>query len=346
MRDDITLHIGGQLYYGWKELSVNRSIEAAADDFSFTITDKWAESMKRRPIRLGSPAEVFLGKEKIVTGYIDRVRPRTRPDSRTVQIAGRSKIADLVDCSDYPRNRRYVNQTLASLAREVAKPYGITVIEEAETQRISAVVAEKEETGFEFLEKQARAQAVRLVGNADGNLVITRASNQRIETALVMGENIEEAEAEHSHRNRFSHYYFPGQRPGSDETMGADAAHILGRAEDTVIRYRPTTIVMEGSTDPAGAKRRAEWQRNVNYGRSRSAAYTVTGWRHKDDIWRPNRLVYVNDPWSGFDGEWLMIASVEFVRGKSGRRTKLGVMGPEAFDLIPLPAEDDEGGWG
>nr|WP_330178206.1 hypothetical protein [Candidatus Vondammii sp. HM_W22] len=50
------------------------------------------------------------------------------------------------------------------------------------------------------------------------------------------------------------------------------------------------------------------------------------------------------DEWMGFNDEWLMIGTVEFVLDARGQRTRLTVMPPEAYDLVPLPAEDG-GDW-
>ncbi|WP_445083849.1 phage baseplate assembly protein [Candidatus Vondammii sp. HM_W22] len=70
----------------------------------------------------------------------------------------------------------------------------------------------------------------------------------------------------------------------------------------------------------------------------------MTGWRHKDGLWSPNTRVRVLDEWMGFNDEWLMIGTVEFVLDARGQRTRLTVMPPEAYDLVPLPAEDG-GDW-
>jgi prophage tail gpP-like protein len=205
---------------------------------------------------------------------------------------------------------------------------------------------ETEQTFFEFLECQSRIDGVMLLSDPEGNLVIDRGSKERVGTAIVLGENIESADGEFSERDRFSHYYIVAQYSDDEDETGEASAHVSGIANDIKVRYRPTSFILT-SGNLAEAKRRAEWQRNVQYGRSRQATYTVSGWHHNNGLWKPNTNVLVQDEWMGFTGkdgkgEWLMIGTVEFVMDKSGQKTKLTVMPAEAYDLIPLPEEEDE----
>ncbi|HJW80821.1 MAG TPA: hypothetical protein VJ396_01145 [Acidiferrobacterales bacterium] len=343
---DLRLRIGANDYGGWKQIAVRRSLDTLADSFDLMLTDRWSADAARRPVRLGEACEVWIGEEKLITGYVDEVRPRYDAKQRSLSVAGRSKTADLVDCSEFNTDSQYSNLSLKAIAERVCKPFGIKVLVEHDAGTIPNAVISKSETAFEFLEGAARQKAVRFISNPDGNLVITRARNEHLATALILGGNILEADGEFSQRERFSHYYFAGQQNNRwGENSAAGSAHVKGQAEDTAVRYRPTTVVAEGAGSTAEMRRRAEWQRNVSYGRSRQASYTVNGWQHADGLWEPNRLVQVFDEWMGFDGEWLMIGTVEFILDERGRRTRLSVMPKEAYDLIPLPASDKDVSW-
>jgi prophage tail gpP-like protein len=352
--DKVELLIGGTIYAGWKGVSVRRSLDYFADSFMLELTDSQAGSA--RTIKLGSPCRVLVGGEKLITGFIDRIGSGYDGNSRRLSVAGRSRTADLVDCSlpaDQVGGAQKNNRTLLELAGSVCGLLGIAVSSTVAglPPRLIANI-EIEQSFYEFLECQARLDGVMLVSDPDGNLVITRASDERVGTALILGDNIETADGELSDRDRFSHYYVAAQGAETDDSWGESAAHVTGLAEDPRVRYRPTSILLTSGTQ-AEAKRYADWQRNVRYGRSRQATYTVSGWRHRDGLWRPNTRVLVKDDWLGFTGpdgkgEWLMIGSVEFIFDDGGRRTLLTVMPAEAFDLIPLPAKakkDEEGVW-
>lgn len=351
MTDNLELLINGRIYSGWKGVNVRRSLDWFADSFDLTLTDNQAG--EARTIKLGSPCQVRVDGELLITGYVDRIRPVYDAKSRSLTVSGRSKTADLVDCSlpqkDFDKAQRN-SQTLLQLANFVGDFFGIKATSTADNlDRIRNATLDPSQTVFEFLERHARSAGVRLVSDTFGNLVITRASKDRIGTALVLGDNIEQAEGEFSERDRFSQYSILASEANWNDDAGEIAAHVSGFTADLNIRYRPIVELAEGPLNNAQAKRRAEWQRNVQYGRSRQATYTVSGWRHGDGLWKPNTNVLVRDEWMGFTGkdgkgEWLMIGTVEFILDAGGRRARLTVMPAEAYDLIPLPQED-EGVW-
>lgn len=348
---DIGLLVNGRIYSGWVGVSVRRSLDCLADSFDLTLTD--TQAGEARTIKLGSPCQVRIGGEKLITGFVDRIRPRYDATSRGLTVSGRSKTADLVDCSmpaGMVGGAQKNNRTLVDLAKSVCDLLKIGVVSKVSglTPRSIANI-QTEQTFFEFLECQSRIDGVLLVSDPGGNLVIDRGSKERVATALVLGENLESADGEFSERDRFSHYYINAQYSDGEDESGETSTHVTGIAKDIKVRYKPTSFILtSGNLDEA--KRRAEWQRNVQYGRSRQATYTVSGWHHKDGLWCPNTNVLIQDEWMGFTGkdgkgEWLMIGTVEFIMDGTGQKTRLTVMPAEAYDLIPLPEEDYGSSW-
>ncbi len=346
MPDEIRLQVDGRRYGGWKTVTVTRSLETVAHTFEVSLTEKWPGSETRRPIRAGAPCRVLLNDRAIITGYIDDVEPSYDGSSHGVTISGRSKACDLVDCSlvgEGGKGLEWSGQTLLQIARDLAGRFGISVT--AATDVGGAFRKERlepEQTIWEFLERLARIRAVRFVSDAEGNLVIIRAGGARVGPALILGKTVREAAGKASMRDRFSRYTVLAQGNGSDTFSGDAAAHARGEAtDDRVARFRPTSMIADGPADTADCQRRAQWQRNVAWGRSRQATYTVTGWQNDTGPWSPNALVPVRDEWLGINADRL-ISSVTFKQDEQGQRTKLAVMPAEAFDLVPLP-EDDGG---
>lgn len=343
---EVTLKVDGRIYGGWKSVNVRRSLDYAVDTFSLGVTDRWAGETASRPIRMGSPCEVWIGTDKVITGYVDDVNHRYGANERSIDIEGRSKVADLVDCALATTEQQYQfnEQSFVAIARRVAKHFKISVVDEVKAYKPAR--RKNMEAGqrvFEFLEELSREEAVLLVSNQDGDLVITRASNEKLTAAIELGSNVLAAEARFSLRDRFSQYRYLSQGIGSNERSGESSAHIAGQTEDLVGRFRPTVAVAEDASTLEAARKRAEWQRNVNYGRSMQATYTVAGWSHADGLWQPNRMVRVIDSWIGIDVSWL-ISTVRFVLDERGQRTEITVMPREAFDLIPLPPKDSDTG--
>lgn len=345
---EVVLKVDGLKYAGWKSIDIRRSLEHAADSFALGLTDRWAGSEQRRPIRMGSPCEVWIGDRKLITGYVDDVNPSYNASERTINVEGRSKVADLIDCALplFNEKAQFKNQNFSALATRLAKHFSIDVVDEV--GQFKPAQTRVMDTGvriYEFLEELSREEAVFMVSDVDGNLVITRASEQKIDTTLVLGGNIKEAGGRFSMKDRFSKYYFMSQGGSWNENYGEAAAHVTGNAEDVRLRFRPTVVLAEQANNAESIRKRAEWQRNVNYGRSQTVTYTVSGWHHSDGLWEPNRLVRIVDDWMGLNGVWWLIATVRFRLDDGGQRTELTVMPKEAFDLIPLPPKDEAGSW-
>ncbi len=341
---EVTLKTDAKVYSGWKSIDIRRSLEFASNTFSLGITDRWPDAATPRPIRMGSPCQVWIDDEKLITGYVDDVAPRYNATERSIEVEGRSKIADLIDCAlslTDQEKTQFFNLNFLQLAQRFAKPFGIGVIDKIGSYKPTrSRVLEAGQRVFEALETWSREEAVILTSDADGNLVITRASNKRLRTMLKLGENIEAAQGRFSMKDRFSHYYFYAQTWGDNNNNGAATAHIAGRAEDLRVRFRPTVIVAEEAETGEAVRKRAEWQRNVQYGRSMQVTYTVTGWLHAEGLWAPNSLVRIEDEWTGLNGVWWLIATVRFLLDDKGMRTELTVMPKEAFDLVSLPPKD------
>lgn len=342
MRPDVRLAVDGTRYGGWQRVRVRRSIEQIAGTFELAVTERWAGQDTPRPIRPGAECRVLIDGEAVITGHVDDVAVRYDSGNHSVTVRGRDQTGDLVDCS--APSVQWNGRTLLDVARELCRPYGIPVRADVDAGgRFERLKHNEGDSVFETLEAAARIRAVLLVSDGRGGLVITRASTRRIGTALVLGENVLSCQGEFSHRDRYSEYRVLGQRAGTDEHWGEQAAQIVGTAkDDRVTRHRPLTVLAEDQVDAAAAKERAEWERNVRWGRSQRITYTVQGWRHRDGLWAPNVLISVRDPYLGLAADRL-IAGVAFVLDEDGLRTELTVMPREAFERIPLPEPSDGG---
>ena len=95
----VKLLIGWHRWEGWQDIRISRSIEAAASDFvlSFTIHPK--QTVRRFEIFPGDPCTVSVGPDLVITGHVDDVSQAYDAHHRTISISGRSRTADLIDCS-------------------------------------------------------------------------------------------------------------------------------------------------------------------------------------------------------------------------------------------------------
>lgn len=340
---ELVLQIGSQRHTGWKAVGVRRSLETAASQFELELTDKWSDQVIK-PITKGSACTVSIDGDRVITGYVDEVLPEYDAKQRVIRVIGRSKVADLVDCSDVTKT--FKHRTLPEVALALCKPFDINVVDQVGiTTRRANKTIDQGQAFFEFLEEWARSEGVRLTDNPAGDLVITRAGSQRVETALILGENLLRAAGRFSARERYSRYVIQAQQGWGENTTDEAATHIQGIAADIRLRFRPILLTSESSSDSGEAKQRAAAQRNVDYGRSNSITYTVRGWRHDSALWSQNTLIRIVDHFMGVTDKWWLVGEVEYTLDEDGELSRLIISPKEAYDVVPLPAEES-GGWG
>ncbi|GAB7450980.1 contractile injection system protein, VgrG/Pvc8 family [Enterobacter roggenkampii] len=342
----VVLTVAGQQWDGWTDMSVTSSLDAIAGEFDLTITTQWSEAAPRT-IKEGLPCSVTIGADKVLNGYIDDFIPSYDAENVSIRVMGRDKTGDLVDSSVVHKSGQWKGMRLEQLAAEIAKPYGITVINETDTgDAFPSVVLEQGETGFELLDRLAKQRGVLLTSNADGNLVITRASKKRASVALVLGENILAARGRFSWRERASQYIVKGSSSAGGAAWDDQPAKVIGGRQisiddEEISRYRPKILVNEDSLTVGGASTRGDWYKARMMGEANTTEITVAGWRENGDtgpLWKTNLLTDIRDPIQNLDTTWL-IKSVTFTEGDGGRIAVLALVPPESLDLPQAQAK-------
>lgn len=346
----VELKIDGKIHTGWKQARITRGIERAASDFDLTVTEKVPGTIDPPVIRLGSQCELWAEGERVVTGYVDEIPTNVNAHARTFTFRGRSKTADLVDCSAINEPGEWSNVSLGKIAAEIAAPYGVSVVSNVSVEPFTTFRLQPGERAFEAIERACRMRAVLFTDDAEGRLVITRAGTTRVGTQIRQTvsdrerNNVLESNALYNDRDRYSEYVVKGQAAGTDELFGEAAAAVSARAVDPgASRKRVLIITAETQSSVGGARERAEWEAAVRRGKCLRASYTLQGWRQGDgSLWRPNMIVSVVDDLNRVSGD-LLISEVTYSLAEDGRKVTLSVVPPEAFDRIP-EAEKESGG--
>lgn len=333
---DITLKVGGKDYVSWEEVKVKRSIETMAGSFILRVSERWTDSAEPRQIYKGQSCQLLLAGQPVITGYIDDAKPYFDTDSHSIEVSGRCKTGDLVDCSAIYKSGQWSNRKIEHIAADLCAPFNIKVVTETDTGApLRSHNIQQGETVFECIERAARMRGLLLISNPNGDLVITRASTQKISTRLVQGENVLSAAGHFSMKDRYSQYIFKGQSKGSDEWSGEKAAHGMSVVFDrSVPRYRPLLIVAHDQGSGTSLHDRAVWEKNVRMGRGDRATIPVQGWTHADGLWLPNIMVDVQVPHIDLDNE-MLIASVEYTLDEQGgTKCEHEITRREAFELV------------
>lgn len=339
--DDVALAVAGKVFQGWKEISVKRSLKAISGSFSLAVTDRWGEAQLPIAILPEQECVVWIGKERLITGYIDKVAPSFDKAGRTIAVSGRDKAMDMVDCSAYHKPGSWISITLPRLAEILAKPFAVGVKVDPSAASLAAKAhpfwrIQPGESAFESLERLARLRGVLLANDGQGNVLITLAGTARAATELVQGSNILRASAEYDHKDRFSLYVVRAQDGGLEGADPEIAFAIQASAKDgAVTRYRPLVVQAEGAVTPEVCARRAAWEAKVRAAKAAKFTVEVQGWRQGDgSLWALNQKGWLRAPWLQANLE-LLITSVEFKKGESGTTTSLELERPDAYTPDP-----------
>lgn len=331
------LKVDGKLFGGWQQVHIERGIEQIAGTFELTVTDRWntASGHQAFELKSGQACEVLVDGQTVITGYIDSVNRSYDKAAHQITVSGRDKTGDLVDCSAIFKTGQWANKTIAQIAADLIKPFGIGLGVATDVGKPIPVFAIQEGASvFDELERAAKMRALLLVSDGKGNLILTRAGIGRASGDLSEGGNILKADGEFSWKDRFSDYVVKGQRKGDDNSYGAAVAHQRVSVQDAGInRYRPLVVMAEDQDGNATLKQRAEWERNVRAGRGTRATVTVQGWAAHGILWQPNTITHLKSPLLSADLD-VLITSVAYSLDDSGTLTTLQLSKPSAFDTI------------
>lgn len=341
---NVTLTVNNSKYSGWKKININIGLEQMAGTFELTVSEKWPNSPAVRKIKRDDACTIDIDGHVVITGYVDEVMPSINSESHEVTITGRDKTGDLVDCSAIYKAGQWSNQKLDAIASNLCEPFGIKVLVQTDIgEPFKKVTINNSETVFETLSRLAKQRGVLLTTDGLGNLVITRAGNNRLRAALKEGVNIIAASGTFSNRNRHSVYIAKGQHPGSNDLNLEAANEPVAQVKDTgVTRYRPLIILAEENSTIDSLKKRITWQRNFNYGRGTKGVITVAGWKDGGDVWKFNRLIKVESDSLGINGE-LLISKANYKLDDNGTLTTLTLTRPEAYDVLDIPDTSETG---
>ena len=361
--EELELIVNGTAHTDWQDVTVRLSISEIAGSFDVGFTDKGADDAKPFGIREGDAITVRLAGEQVLTGYVDDFNLSEDINGRKLSVSGRSKTADLVDCSCLLRP--VVQRPPLEIAKLICEPFGLDVIVDPEVESDAAFNeamplfgVEPGETCFDALTRLMRGRGLLMIANAEGDLELVRAGATRIQqTVLRYGENLKQRTYRGSQRDRFSQYRIRTQTPGNDKWNKRSASTMIATTDDDEIeRYRPMLIVADEAENFSQLEIRGRWERNTRAAKGQSYNGTVRGWTHSLQrtgglaavdtslglrpvarTWRPNATVRLIDDPLGID-QYMLVIGVTFQRSlEQGKLTVLELAPPEGYAPLVAP---------
>jgi prophage tail gpP-like protein len=353
--DDLILVMDGQKVTGWSSVRFARSCERFPSSFDAQVTEKdpTGEQVVFMPFKA---CDVFLGTDRVSSGYIDAVHNTLDATNHIMSIFGRSKCEDLVDCSaEFGPNHSQgagipklliQNTTLKEIAEELCAPYGIDVVmqNKDELAHINFVQITVGDKPYDIIERIARFQHLLVYDDTFGNLVISSVGFAEHSSGFVLGQNIQAISVEWRFDQRYSEIDVLNQTVNGANHDLLDKT--FGKAVDPNIRHRRLFIFSEAPpSTPNWAQDRADWENARRYGRSQIIRVQVDSWRDSNHVlWTPNNYVTIDAPGMRLEHAKWIIADVVFSKSlETGTIADLVLMPPESFtpeqfNLTPLDA--------
>ena len=366
---DIILKVKGKEYGGWTSATVEKSLYTMTGAFGFSATDIFPGNFRKWGFSMGDECQVIINGQVVITGYIEDIPISYDATSHNIQIGGRDKTGDLVDCSFIKEPAKtastsffgataneWKGQTIETVIKALCKPYQITVnVDASVSAQASYKIANETfkanegDTVFDMVSKLCKMKGILPVSYGDGKLTLTGTGTQKANDILELGKNVKEGSFDQSDKDRFRTYVVKGQGKGKDEKALGDTGQPIGEYLDALVkRHRPMVLFTETSCDAGYCKDRAKWESLSKAGNSRKLEYTVQGLTQSNGkIWPLNSLVKVKDDFLGIKSkDALLISAVKYsISNGEGSITRLTVVHPDAFKLattpIPISSEVD-----
>ena len=360
--DDVLITVGDVTLSGWKSVRITAGIERCPRDFEVTATESYpgAGQIAMRP---GDECSVYLGKDRVLTGYVNRYSASINPRGHNVSIAGRGMCQDLVDCAAELDNQQVSQRSVLQVAQLLAKPYGITVAGlsgppvgmPALSAIIPQLVVMLGETAWEVIERLCRISGLLVYEQADGSLLLSsNPANEEVgavrdaASGFKEGVNVLDAAFQMSDDQRFSKYSAYRVSFDTLRDVGQGPNLIAVRNDTGVARNRGKVIIMEQGYQLSlqNAADRASWEAARRWGRSHVLRVTTDSWRDKaGKLYEPNVSVPLDLPTLKVQNVRWLISEVTYRKEAGGTLCDLVMMPPEAFAVrptlppYPLPAD-------
>jgi prophage tail gpP-like protein len=304
------------------------------------MTELYPGELDKVIIAPGAACTVHLGADLVITGYVDRFIPSISDGSHSIEVIGRSKCCDLVDCAAEWPGGQINGSSALGIAQKLAQPYGITV-----TSKVQGLPAIPQfnlmlgESAFEVIERISRYSALLAYDQPDGSLLLAQVGTVKAASGFVEGVNVQQASVEYSMDQRYSNYKAFLQSVDTFTDLGTTGNELSDVPDPNCPRHRELVMIAESAGGGIEVvKQRALWECARRAGRSRMVRVMVDSWRDSSGtLWQPNTLAPVSLPTLKLKDDAMCIGEVTYSRDQDrGTVAELVLMSPDAFKPEPI----------
>lgn len=336
-KDDLTIVLGNR-EIKVTDAKIFRPMNTPADGFSFKLA--WEPGIDREMDELTrpyayTPAMVYIGNERMVTGHMYTITPQLRTDGSSKSIICFSSTIGIVDSEAKPPYEKN-NVTILQRAKEFMDIYGLQVVV-ADGVDIGGpfdrVTINKNEKMFAHLNKLAKERSLILSSTRYGNLLITKANvkSRSVGTIQEGGPGPDGWQATFDGRKRFSSYRVTGDSPLKFDKKVA----IANDKNVPLPRFKNITANESTKGDMNSI---AKWERSKAIADALVIPFPVDGWfAPNGKIWEENTLVTIKSPTLSVPNGFTFLIDKVTLNLESNRRSAvLDIVPPQVYTNEPV----------
>lgn len=354
--DTSTITAGSKLS-GWENIAITRRAEGFPGEFSISATAAIPIAGAAAQAVAGAKCTVSIGDDKVITGYIDRDVQSVGPTSHVLELIGRGKTQDMVDCSAEWETGQILSATVLDIAIKLAEPYGVTVtMADGATpgDPVPQFNLNYGETSAGIIQRLAQSAGLLAYENELGELELARVGTKKAASGVTYGVNVQASSVINSVDQRYSVIRCAASAINvlGDIQGSNDSFFYFDATDPNITRHRLLYLVtLQAADSHPFTILRAKWEAARRAGRGTMVHATVDSWRDSaGKLWTPNTLIDVALP--GLRTKELCIAEVTYRRSsEDGTVADLVMMPPGAFapepvSLQPVNLNDIQAGGG
>ncbi len=288
----LELQIGNYRYSGWENVTINKSMDGIVDTFAMSIMNRDIEINDDDIVKVIKDGEIFL------SGYFDTINISINDTKQPMEVSGRSRPCDLVDCN-IEKTKQYNNQNIVQIISDMVKPFNIKVSSSLKLEKLTIFKTKVGETYFDAINRLCKQTNTLPVSTKSGDLEIIK-NSMKLYPIILKDCDFMELNYPRVLNERFSKYIYKKEGAGGDITDGV-------LKDENVSRYRPFVGV---NTEDKTNQDMAKWKKNYNNAKEISLTAKVYGW----DL-EVNTLVKID---TSLVNNTFLVKEITYNKGDSG----------------------------
>ncbi len=346
------IFVNGSRYTYWENASVERTLDLACGQFSFTTSPT---TKSRFPIKYDDKIMILVDGVTVLTGYVEVINVSLSSSNSSFSVSGRDNICDLTD-SGVPEEAKTFQGAigLQEIIMRIIRAIGIQDLSVISLATSITPFTDKEIEAFEFggnafdfITSISRKRNVFITSDGKGRLILYYPPFGTHGGRLIHNENdrsnnILSIEYKNDRTQLFNKYKCAAQDNASANNLQA-LGKIMGNVPPEAIKNENTFIDSnvrsgryieiqgEESMNSCELKKRAEEESNIRRTRSLTYGITIQGHSLDGEVLRCGYVLTVSDSVFKQQGTFLIKRIVYSADVSSGSTTRLDLTYQQSY---------------